>query len=431
MNIHEHPNYSLAKAIGIYVLAVLFLLYEMGLQVSPSVMAFPLIRDLNIDSAELGLMAGCYFYSYSIMQLPAGLLFDRFGARLLITFAVLVCVIGTFFFGSAHSLLWASLSRFLIGFGSAFAFTGVLVVSAFWFHPHHFALLAGLAQFFAAIGALGGAFPLALSVGFFGWRKVVIFLGFTGIVLSFLVWLIVRDYPAEKCSPSLVKTPKIMESIKGVFKKSQNWWSALSAFTAWGPITLFAALWGGPFLITKFNVSNEVASTSLSAIWIGVALGSPFFGWLSGRIKRRVAPLIAAAILGFVSTFILIYIPGIPFWSSYVLLFGLGLAACSQILTFAVIKDTNKPSILATAMGFNNMAVVLGGAIFQPLVGMILNWSSKSTPISQQNPVYTMHEFRNALIIMPICYLICFIVTTFFLKETHCQPIYLKRDAVD
>lgn len=426
MNIHEHPHYSLAKAILIYIIAVLFLLYEMGLQVSPSVMAFPLMKDFHIDSAALGVMAGCYFYSYSIMQLPAGLMFDRFGARLLITFALLICVAGAFFFGSTETVYMAALARFLIGFGSAFAFTGVLVVSAFWFHPQHFSFLAGMTQFFAALGALGGAFPMALAVGKFGWRPVIIVIACFGIVLSFLAWLIIRDHPIEKCSPSLVQTPKVKESIKEVFTKSQNWWSAFSAFTAWGPVTLFAALWGGPFLITRFKVSNELASTSISAIWVGVAIGSPFLGWLSEKIKKRVAPLIVTSLIGLFSTLILIYVPNLPFWTSYIWLFLVGIAACSQILTFAVVKDRNRPSVLATAMGFNNMAVVLGGALFQPLVGLILTWS-RTGAVDKDNPVYTIHEFQNALIIMPICYLVFFLVTTFLLKETHCQPLYLKK----
>lgn len=425
MSIHEHPHYSFFKAILVYSVAVLFLLYEMGLQVSPSVMAFELMKSLNIQSAGLGIMAGSYFYSYSIMQLPAGLFFDRMGARLLITLAILVCALGAIVFGYTETIFWASVARFLMGFGSAFAFTGVLVVSAFWFKPHHFAFLAGLAQFFAAIGALGGAYPMALMVGIFNWRHVIIGLAIIGVALAVLAWFIIRDHPKEKCSPSLVKTPKIKESIQEVFKKSQNWWSALYAFAGWGPVTLFAALWGVPFLVTRFGVSNQVAASSLSCIWIGMAVFSPFFGWLSDKIERRVSILIVTSIVGFLTTVFLIYVPGTPFWTTYISLFLLGGAACSQLLTFAIIKDNNRPSILATAMGFNNMAVVLGGAIFQPLVGLLLSrfWQG-----SMQNGVkqYTPYEFKIALVIMPICYLICFFVSVFFLRETHAKPMYMK-----
>lgn len=78
MNIHEHPHYSFVKAILIYSVAILFLFYEMGLQVSPSVMTNELMQSFHLDAAGLGVVSGFYFYSYSLMQLPVGLLFDRF-----------------------------------------------------------------------------------------------------------------------------------------------------------------------------------------------------------------------------------------------------------------------------------------------------------------------------------------------------------------
>lgn len=426
MSLHEHPHYSLKKAIGVYALAVLFLFYEMGLQVSPSVMAFDLMRDFSIDSATLGVMAGCYFYSYSLMQLPAGLMYDRLGARLLLTIATFVCVIAAFFFATTHTVFWAAIARFLMGFGSAFAFTGVLVVSAFWFRPHHFALLTGLAQFFAGLGAMGGAYPLALLIRYLGWRDVMMIIGFAGIVLGLLIWLFIRDHPQERLGKNLVSSPHIKESISLVFKKSQNWWAALAAFASWSPVPLFAALWGGPFIVTKFKVSNEVAASSISVIWIGMALASPILGWLSDRIKRRVLLMQISALVGLVVTTLFIYISNLPFWSSYILLFFLGAAACSQLLTFALIKDRNKPTSLATAIGFNNMAVVLGGAIFQPIVGLILDRLQPANQI-QGATVYTTKEFQIALVIMPLCYLVYFLVSTFLIKETYCKPIYLKK----
>lgn len=426
MNIHSHPNYSLFKAIVIFSIAIIFLLYEFALQVSPSVMAFDLMKSLNIQSTGLGIMAGTYFYSYSFMQLPAGLFYDRMGARLLITLAIIICALGAFLFGIAPSIFWASLARFFMGLGSAFAFTGVLVISAFWFHPHRFSFLAGMTQFFAAVGALIGAYPMALLIKAYNWREVILALAAIGFILAILAFLIIRDHPKEKCSPSLVKTPKIKESIQEVFSRKQNWWSALYAFAGWGPVMIFAALWGSPFLVTRFGVSNELAATSMSAIWIGMAIFSPFFGWYSEYIKRRISILIATSILGLVSTLILIYSSSIPFWSTYILLFFLGAAGCSQLLTFALIKDNNRPTILATAMGFNNMAVVFGGAIFQPLVGYLLGLFWQGTMVDGVRQ-YTSFEFQMALSLMPLCFLICLIVSVFFMNETYCKPIYMSQ----
>lgn len=423
MHRENFPNYTFKRAILIYAIAVLFLFYEMGLQVSPSVMAYDLMRSFGLDAGSLGLMSGFYFYSYSLMQLPAGLLYDRVGARIIITLAALGCAIGAFFFGNTYTVAWAALGRFLMGFGSAFAFTGVLVVAALWFKPHRFALLVGLAQFFAALGAAGGAYPLALLIENYDWRIVIMGLSFIGVLITLLAWFVIRDHPKYKISPKIFNSSHIIESLKIVFTNPQTLRIALYAFASWGPITLFAALWGGPFLKVRFTVSNDIAASSLSCIWVGIALTSPFIGWLSDKIKNRTHIMSILAIVGVLSSLILIYMPNIPFWSTYIWMFLIGAASSGQILSFALVKDINPPTVIATAIGFNNMAVVLGGAIFQPLVGFILKWGWEGDYIGDA-PFYTLYDYSLALVIVPLCYLICLAASSILIDETHCKPSY-------
>src|SRR3989344_2192116 len=120
----------LPKSYIVFTLVALFLFYEMGVQVSPSVMTHELMSALKIDAVGLGLMSGFYFYTYSAMQVPAGLLMDRFGVRQIVCTALLVCAAGAVLFGWSHTLFQASLARLLMGFGSAFAFISVLAVAS-------------------------------------------------------------------------------------------------------------------------------------------------------------------------------------------------------------------------------------------------------------------------------------------------------------
>src|SRR3990167_10321140 len=159
--------------IFIYSLAAFFLLYEMALQVSPSVMTAELMHDFTIDALKLGVMASFYFYSYSLMQIPVGVLFDRFSSRIVITLAVLMCSLGALFFGLTQDVAYASLGRFLMGIGSAFAFVAVLISASRWFSPYYFAFLVGIAQFLAALGALCGEVILAIIITDFGWRVTI------------------------------------------------------------------------------------------------------------------------------------------------------------------------------------------------------------------------------------------------------------------
>ena len=423
MSVHEHPRYSFFRALLIYIVAVLFLFFEMGVQVSPSVMAYELMESFHLDAAGLGIIAGFYFYSYSLMQLPVGLMFDRYGARILITLAILGCSIGALFFGNTQTAIWAAIGRFLMGLGSAYAFTGVLVVAALWFRPHRFALLVGLAQLFAALGAMGGAYPIAVLLEVMNWRSIIIGLSVIGFVLSIVAYLVIRDHPKEKMAADVFHNPRIKESLKRVFSNPQSWWVGLYAFAAWAPIALFAALWGAPFLIVRFSVSNQLAASSLSCVWLGLAVTSPIIGWLSDKIQKRGILMLICSIVGVVASLIVIYVPSIPFWSSYIWMFLMGAASAGQILSFAVIKDITPPTNIATAIGFNNMAVVLGGAIFQPLVGLLLKWNWDGGFVGD-TPFYSAYNYALALVIIPLCYLACAASSAIFIQETHCKPSY-------
>jgi len=109
-------NISIKRAILIYCVVSLFLVFEMGVQVSSGVMAAPLMRDLNIGAFSLGIMSGFYFYTYAGMQIPSGILFDRFSPKLIILISIFVCSLGTFTFAGIHDIYFGSLARLLMGF---------------------------------------------------------------------------------------------------------------------------------------------------------------------------------------------------------------------------------------------------------------------------------------------------------------------------
>lgn len=403
----------------IYALAASFLCFEMALQVSPGVMTSQLMRDLHIDAAGIGLMSGFYFYSYTLLQIPVGLLFDRLSAKLLISIAVVLCSLGAIFFGMTHSIGLASLGRFLMGIGSSFAFIGVLVIAAHWYDAKYFALLVGVAQLLAALGAMGGVAPLASAVDAFGWRSTITVLALFGLVLALLIALVLQDHP-KGYSKKLESHHQlgIKNSLLAVLGNKQTWWVGLFAFSNWAPITIFASLWGVPYLTTLYKISNPMAASAIAMIWIGIAAASPILGWLSDRIGRRVIFLIITSALGMICSFIVIWV-AMPYWLIFPLLFGFGMAAGGQILSFAVVKDFSRHDVTATAIGFNNMAVVAGGALFQPLVGWLLSKMWDGT-YDAATPVYSVQNYQYALLIVPGCFLVGILVSAFLIRETYC-----------
>ncbi|MBA2655912.1 MAG: MFS transporter [Tatlockia sp.] len=381
-------------------------------------MAESMMKTFKVNAAGFGIISAFYFYAYAPMQLPAGLLFDRYGPRKLMTYALILCAIGSFFFASTDSLLTAALGRFLIGIASAFSFIGVLVLISHWFPPQQFAILAGIAQLMSSVGAIFGEAPLAALINLVGWRNASFILSFIGLALAALIWTVIRDYP----HPHAENTPKRRfkdewQRLLSVCRQSYTWIIGAYSFSIWTPIAVFAALWGVPYLQQKYQVSVIVASGLCSMIWLGIGVGSPLLGWLSDRCSNRRLALGLSSIFGLVATLILLYMPNVSLTWMYLVLFFLGLGSGGQTVSFAVVNDNNPPELVGTASGFNNLSVLLGGAIFQPVVGLILNHSNGV--MENGAPVYSIESYNFALLVMPLCYLSSLIIALFILKESY------------
>jgi MFS family permease len=418
----ERINYlrsSKITAYTIFLLSASFYLYEFILQVAPSVMAEEMMKTFRVSAAGFGIVSAFYFYAYAPMQLPAGLLFDRYGPRKLMTFALLLCALGSFFFAATNSLFTAALGRFFIGIASAFSFIGVLVLVSRWFPPQKFALLAGIAQLMSSIGAMFGEMPLAALIGLVGWRYASFILAFIGVGLAALVWYVIRDYPHQPTQGTANrKFKEEWHRLLSLWQHSYTWWIGIYAFMIWTPIAVFAALWGVPYLQQKYQISVLVASGLCSMIWIGIGIASPLLGWLSDRFYSRRLALAISSLLGLGATLVLLYMPNVSLNWMYFVLFVFGFGAGGQTVSFAVVKDNNPPEMVGTASGFNNLAVLLGGAIFQPLVGIIL-YLSGDWAIVNGVPIYTVESYNKALLVLPSCYLVSLIVSLFLLKESY------------
>ncbi|WP_058529623.1 MFS transporter [Legionella londiniensis] len=423
-------KHSKFQAYCIFFLAASFYLYEFVLQVAPSVMADPMMKTFQISAEGFGVISAFYFYAYAPMQLPAGLLFDRYGPRKLMTLALMLCAFGSFFFASTDSVITASVGRFLIGIGSAFSFIGVLVLISRWFPPQHFAILAGVAQLMSSVGAMFGEMPLAALIGLVGWRQASFILAVIGVLLALLLWSFIRDFPNRQTQalPSR-RLRDEWQRLLMVCSKQYTWITGLYAFSIWTPIAVFAALWGVPYLEEKYQVSVVVASGLCSMIWLGIGIGSPLLGWVSDRFESRRLALGISSFLGLSATLILLYVPGVSISSMYFVLFVLGLGAGGQTVSFAVVKDNNPPHLVGTASGFNNLSVLIGGAIFQPLVGVILHRSTE-WHMAGDIPVYSIASYQKALLVMPSCYCLSLILVLFFMKESHPAKYPHHREAI-
>jgi MFS family permease len=406
------------RAVICYMLATLFLGYEMALQVSPAVMVTELIKDIGLNAHTLSIISAAYFCAYATMQIPAGIMFDRYSAKLILTTAVVICTIGIYVFVLTKSALLLALGRFITGFGSAFAFVGVLIMANEWFPEKNFPILVGIAQLIAALGAMFGELPLAISIENHGWQSAVVGLTFIGVILSILIAIFIKNNYELKKDDITDQSIDIKSDLKLILTNKYNWAIALYAFTCWGPVTSFAELWGVEFLRHHLEISKNAAAGVTSSIWVGIALGAPILGYISGKKKIFTRLLQISSIIGFLATFLLVFGPINNIYFAHFLAICFGIAASSQILTFSMIKNNTPAKLAGTAIGFMNMAVVAGGTILQPLIGALIQFSWDGYTMNGI-PWYTSNDYQQALSVIPICYLVSVVTSLYILNDKN------------
>lgn len=393
----------------IWTLAVLFFFYEYFLRVYPSVMVDDLLQAFSINAGALGALSAFYFYAYAPMQIPVGMLMDRYGARRLLSFAGVVCGLGSLLFGLTSSYEIAASGRFLMGIGSSFAFVGIVFVCSHWFEHKWLALLVGIANSVGMLGAIVGEGPLSILVDHIGWHATMYVLAIVGAAIGVLIYLVVRNEPAAQTAKGEMKIGfrqvhrNLMEIIKGKY----TWVNAIGSLFFFLTTVAFAGLWADPFLQTVHLVSREEAAFISSMIFVGWIIGGPVMGLISDRIQNRRLVLRSCTFLALLALLPVIYMTPLDSGTLFILFFFIGLFSGSQLLTFSLAIEYNSPESKGTAAAFTNFIIALGGAILQPGVGVLMDYFRGTAKL------YSAHDYQMALTLFPISLALAFILFLF------------------
>ena len=231
-------------------LAALFYCYEYFLQVSTSVMVDDLMREFKISATSLANLSSFYLYFYAIMQIPVGILLDRFGARRLLTAASLFCGTGALLFASAKVFWVAAIGRSLIGLGSSFAAVSCMHICASWLPLRHFALMTGLLLTMGMMGAFAAEGPLSHLITLLGWREALAIFGLLGLALAIAIYLVIRDRDVADNTQQAktLNVEKFWSGLLYVLKNRQIWIVSAYGGLMFLAIPGFTSLWGVPFL---------------------------------------------------------------------------------------------------------------------------------------------------------------------------------------
>jgi sugar phosphate permease len=410
---------------------------------APAGIAQDLAASFQTSAASLGVLAATYFYVYTLMQVPTGILVDTLGPRRILFLGGIIAGGGSLLFGMAETLDGALAGRTLIGLGVSVTFIAMLKIIAVWFEEHRFATVVGISMLIGNFGSVLAGAPLSWMAQTTGWRGVFVGVGIVSLVLGALAWLLVRDRPQGQAranegavppAPTSGAVPPaplfdrtvILTGLLRVVKNRATWPAAGLNAGLSGSFFAFGGLWAMPFLTQGMGMTRDTASAHLSLYFAGFAVGCLLIGTLSDRMRRRKPVVIASS---------LIYAAIWPVWLSglalppvatYLLFCLMGLVTASFTLSWACAKEVNPPALSGMSTSVANMGGFLMGALLQPAVGWVMDqrWSGA---MANGVRLYAPEDYRwGLLLIAGAAWLGA--IAAWFIRETHCRNIWKEID---
>jgi predicted MFS family arabinose efflux permease len=399
------------------VLAIAAYLLSFFHRVAPAAIAGDLQAAFAIDGTRLGLLSATYFYVYTLMQVPAGILADVLGPRRILFWGGCVAAVGAFMFGLAPSFEQALIGRTLVGLGVSVAFLAMLKVIAVGYEEHRFATLVGLAMLVGNLGAVLAGAPLAWLAQAVGWRTVFIGIGVISLLIALLSTARIPDAPLRRSGRT-----HWLVGLLVVLRNPASWPSFFSNIGLAGVFLGFGGLWLAPYLMQVHHTSRSIAANHVSLMFIGFAVGAALWGRVSDALGRRKSVMLAVSSMHIFAWLVWLWTDPLPLAASYALCVVMGLGAAGFTLSWASAKEVNPPLLSGMATGVANVGVFLGAALLQPLFGWLLErgWGGV---LDGGVRIYSAAVWHDGLKLMAAAAMFGW-SATWFITETRCRNIW-------
>lgn len=361
----------------------------------------------NADASTLALFAVVQLAVYGGMQIPIGVLLDRYGSRPIITAGMLLMALGQLTMALSPSIGVAILARVLLGAGDAAVFPAVLRLVATWFPAQRGPIMVQFTGIIGQGGQLIALIPLAALLHATSWSITFGSIAGLGVLFAILVFVVIRNRPPERNADVSVNTDtgviRVVTStidtgvgIRAALRHPGTRLAFWSHFTTPFAGTAFILLWGMPFLTAGEGRSTAEAATIISVYVVAGMLLGPVIGDLSRRIpnQRSMALVLPAVAVQMIAWLIVVAWPGVaPIWLLYVLAIALATGGPASMIAFDHARTHNPSHRLSTATGVTNAGGFIAALIAIFLIGLALDLQGAGTP-----DTYSLDAFRLAFL---------------------------------
>jgi sugar phosphate permease len=416
-------------------LAATFYLYGFFQRVTPASLAGDLMRDFGLTAAGLGNLAAFYYYAYAAMQIPTGVMVDRWGPSRLFLAGSVLAGLGALLFGLAESVLVAGLGRALIGAAHGMAWVSMLKLAAHWFPQSRFGTISGLSLAVGTLGAVLAGPPLRWLADAFGWRSVIAASGTLALLLAVAIWRQMRDDPLDRrfmtyAPPSAHAAVRrqqagghapILKSVLEVFHYRNTWLLFVVNSGICGCFLAFTGLWGVPFFVQHHALSVPQAALVTSMMLVLFATGGPIMGSLSDRWQQRKRPFALGAGVTVAGFCTLAAWPAAPLPLLVAALAAASLGAGAMAISFGYAKESVPLPLQGTVTGVVNAGVMVGTLTQMPVIGLILDAHWQGVAINGVRQ-YSLEAFQVALMLLAGWMAVSFVLLL-ATRETHARQL--------
>lgn len=398
--------------------------------------------DFAITSAaELGFLTSIYFYTSAVMQIPSGIIADKFDPKKGLLSAMGLIVIGTVISSFAQSLELLYFGRLVLSLGSAMIYINLFKIATNWWKTSEMGTISSFTSLVGNLGPLVATVPLAILINTLGWRGSYLVMAGVVIVAMVLCFILTKSTPrdaglmnwdeieAAESGKTVEKKPakkniKVMESLKQVISNKQSLFPSIACAGMYGSFIAFFGIWAIPYFVQIYGLTRVEAASILFIGQLTYIIAGPLNGILSDKLKLRKKLFSGYIFVGVIGWLLLAFWNGgkPPMWGIYLVVILINIGASPIFMGLAYAREVNPPAFAGMAAGVVNVGSYIGAGLMQPLVGYILETSSGTNVINGVK-VYSLEAFQLGFICCACAMFIAW-VATLMMKETHCKNIY-------
>jgi MFS family permease len=386
----------------IWFIATLFVVYSFCLNTAAAVFSNAIQTTLHASSLGVSIATGAFILGFACMQIPAGFLLDKFNAKYVVSAGVLVLATGNLVISYANSLILFTLANFLQGIGASFAFIAAAILIAQWFSTKNFPILFGFTQTLSCILAAVIHYYFTVELVTHTWNDLYRVLSIFGYGLFILTLCFVKSPSNYKRTGNM----SLKASLGSVFKNKQIILCSITAALSFGALLAYASLWY--IKIQNFySVENLQAVMISGFIFLGIGIGTPFFGWLSNVLKSRMVVLHCTLVIGTMALLLGIYLPHFNINTLIIIKivsFFIGFFLSGSMLLYTMVSELSTDSTRGVAISVLNTSVFLFNTLLLFIPYLFLTQISK--------------DFFTYLWLLPFCVQIS-ILLIYFIKDTY------------